>query len=129
MVSHDRYLINNVCNKLLVFENKEAKLYNYGYKEYLEKRKVDIPILKEDTKNKKTKVINSSVDNTSKLNKIMKEIELLDNDLKKFNNKLLEKEVYMNVAKAKEIEQEILNITNKIEEKTNEWESLANKVE
>ena len=44
-------------------------------------------------------------------------------------NKLLEKEVYMNVAKAKEIEQEILNITNKIEEKTNEWESLANKVE
>ena len=129
MVSHDRYLINNVCNKLLVFENKEAKLYNYGYKEYLEKRKVDIPILKEDTKNKKTKVINSSVDNTSKLNKIMKEIELLDNDLKKLNNKLLEKEVYMNVAKAKEIEQEILNITNKIEEKTNEWESLANKVE
>lgn len=129
MVSHDRYLINNVCNKLLVFENKEAKLYNYGYKEYLEKRKVDIPILKEEPKKDKNKVINNSVDNTNKLNKIMKEIELLDNDLKKFNNKLLEKEVYMNVAKAKEIEQEILNITNKIEEKTNEWESLANKVE
>ena len=129
MVSHDRYLINNVCNKLLVFENNEAKLYNYVYKEYLEKRKVDIPILKEEPKKDKNKVINNSVDNTNKLNKIMKEIELLDNDLKKLNNKLLEKEVYMNVAKAKEIEQEILNITNKIEEKTNEWESLANKVE
>ena len=129
MVSHDRYLINNVCNKLLVFENNEAKLYNYGYKEYLEKRKVDIPILKEEPKKDKNKVINNSVDNTNKLNKIMKEIELLDNDLKKLNNKLLEKEVYMNVAKAKEIEQEILNITNKIEGKTNEWESLANKVE
>ena len=129
MVSHDRYLINNVCNKLLVFENNEAKLYNYGYKEYLEKRKVDIPILKEEPKKDKNKVINKTVDNTNKLNKIMKEIELLDNDLKKLNNKLLEKEVYMNVAKAKEIEQEILNITNKIEEKTNEWESLANKVE
>ena len=129
MVSHDRYLINNVCNKLLVFENNEAKLYNYGYKEYLEKRRVDIPILKEEPKKEKNKVINKTVDNTSKLNKIMKEIELLDNDLKKLNNKLLEKEVYMNVAKAKEIEQEILNITNKIEEKTKEWESLANKVE
>ena len=129
MVSHDRYLINNVCNKLLVFENNEAKLYNYGYKEYLEKRKVDIPTLKEEPKKDKNKVINKTVDNTSKLNKIMKEIELLDNDLKKLNNKLLEKEVYMNVVKAKEIEQEILNITNKIEEKTNEWESLANKVE
>ena len=129
MVSHDRYLINNVCNKLLVFENNEAKLYNYGYKEYLEKRKVDIPTLKEEPKKDKNKVINKTVDNTSKLNKIMKEIELLDNDLKKLNNKLLEKEVYMNVAKAKEIEQEILNITNKIEDKTKEWESLANKVE
>lgn len=129
MVSHDRYLINNVCNKLLVFENNEAKLYNYGYKEYLEKRRVDIPILKEEPKKEKNKVINKTVDNTSKLNKIMKEIELLDNDLKKLNNKLLEKEVYMNVVKAKEIEQEILNITNKIEEKTKEWESLANKVE
>ena len=129
MVSHDRYLINNVCNKLLVFENNEAKLYNYGYKEYLEKRKVDIPTLKEEPKKDKNKVINKTVDNTSKLNKIMKEIELLDNDLKKLNNKLLEKEIYMNVVKAKEIEQEILNITNKIEEKTNEWESLANKVE
>ena len=129
MVSHDRYLINNVCNKLLVFENNEAKLYNYGYKEYLEKRKVDIPTLKEEPKKDKNKVINKTVDNTSKLNKIMKEIELLDNDLKKLNNKLLEKEIYMNVVKAKEIEQEILNITNKIEDKTNEWESLANKVE
>lgn len=129
MVSHDRYLINNVCNKLLVFENNEVKLYNYGYKEYLEKRRVDIPILKEEPKKDKNKVINKTVDNTSKLNKIMKEIELLDNDLKKLNNKLLEKEVYMNLAKAKEIEQEILNITNKIEDKTKEWESLANKVE
>ena len=129
IVSHDRYLINNVCNKLLVFENNEAKLYNYGYKEYLEKRRVDIPILKEEPKKDKNKVINKTVDNTSKLNKIMKEIELLDNDLKKLNNKLLEKEIYMNVVKAKEIEQEILNITNKIEDKTNEWESLANKVE
>lgn len=129
MVSHDRYLINNVCNKLLVFENNEAKLYNYGYKEYLEKRKVDIPTLKEEPKKDKNKVINKTVDNTSKLNKIMKEIELLDNDLKKLNNKLLEKEIYMNVVKAKEIEQEILNITNKIEDKTNEWESLANKIE
>ena len=107
----------------------EAKLYNYGYKEYLEKRRVDIPILKEEPKKDKNKVINKTVDNTSKLNKIMKEIELLDNDLKKLNNKLLEKEIYMNVVKAKEIEQEILNITNKIEDKTNEWESLANKVE
>lgn len=129
MISHDRYLINNVCNKLLVFENNETKLYNYGYKEYLEKRKVDIPILKEENKKEKNKIIKSSVDNISKLNKIMKEIELLDSDIKKLNNKLLEKEVYMNVAKAKEIEQEILNITNKIEEKTNEWERLANKIE
>lgn len=124
MVSHDRYLINNVCNKLLVFENNEAKLYNYGYKEYLEKRVVDIP-LKEEHKNKKNKVINNTIDNTKNLNKIMKELEVLDNELKILNNKLLDKEIYMDVIASKEIEQKINIINDKIEEKTKEWYKLS----
>ena len=37
MVSHDRYLIKNVCDRLLVMENGRSILYNYGYSEYLEK--------------------------------------------------------------------------------------------
>ena len=37
MVSHDRYLIKNVCDRILVMEGGISTLYNYGYSEYLEK--------------------------------------------------------------------------------------------
>ena len=36
LVTHDRYMMEKVCNKLLVFENKEIKRYEYGLKEYLD---------------------------------------------------------------------------------------------
>ena len=37
VVSHDRYLIKNVCNKVLALENEIGTIYN-GYLDYLEKR-------------------------------------------------------------------------------------------
>ncbi len=44
-VSHDRYFVNRLADKLLVFENDEARYYPYGYTEYLEK---NISVNKED---------------------------------------------------------------------------------
>lgn len=37
LISHDRYLIKNVCNKVLALENEIGTIYN-GYLDYLEKR-------------------------------------------------------------------------------------------
>ncbi len=37
LVSHDRYMMQKVCNKLLVFEGKKIKRIEYTLKEYLEK--------------------------------------------------------------------------------------------
>ena len=44
VVSHDRYLINSVCNKILYIDKDNTKLYNYGYEEYKNdiKRKTQI---------------------------------------------------------------------------------------
>lgn len=36
LVTHDRYMMEKVCNKLLVFENKEIRRYEYGIKDYLD---------------------------------------------------------------------------------------------
>lgn len=36
LVTHDRYMMEKVCNKLLVFENKEIRRYEYGLKDYLD---------------------------------------------------------------------------------------------
>ena len=35
LVSHDRYFIKKLSNKLLCFENDEARFYEYGYEQYL----------------------------------------------------------------------------------------------
>ena len=37
LVTHDRYMMEKICDKLLVFDNKEIKRYEYNFNEYLEK--------------------------------------------------------------------------------------------
>lgn len=37
VVSHDRYMLQRVCNKMLVFENKKIRRVEYGLKEYLDR--------------------------------------------------------------------------------------------
>lgn len=39
LVTHDRYMLEKICNKLLVFENKSIKRCEYGFAEYLNKKK------------------------------------------------------------------------------------------
>ena len=39
LVTHDRYMIEKVCNKLLVFENNNITRFEYGISEYLSKKK------------------------------------------------------------------------------------------
>ena len=36
-VSHDRYFVRKVANRLLVFEDGTTHLYQFGYEEYQEK--------------------------------------------------------------------------------------------
>lgn len=127
MVSHDRYLIKNVCTKLLVFNKDEVVLYNYGYDEYLEKRKVikESEIIKKGNKASKKEV---NINLTKEINKIEKVIDNKEKELAKLNKELLKEEVYMDISKAKSIQEKIEKITKEIEIKTKEWEDLANKL-
>lgn len=36
LVTHDRYMMDKICNKLLVFEDKKIQRYEYNLNEYLE---------------------------------------------------------------------------------------------
>lgn len=127
MVSHDRYLIKNVCTKLLVFNKEEVVLYNYGYDEYLEKRKVvkESEIIKKENKVSKKEV---NINLIKEINKIEKVIDNKEKELVKLNKELLKEEVYMDISKAKAIQEKIEIITKEIEIKTKEWETLADKM-
>jgi macrolide transport system ATP-binding/permease protein len=40
VVAHDRYMLEKICDKLLVFENKHVKRVEYGLKEYIKSRSI-----------------------------------------------------------------------------------------
>ena len=37
-ISHDRYFINKIATKIIVFENKQLKIYNGDYEYYLQQK-------------------------------------------------------------------------------------------
>ena len=130
MVSHDRYLIKNVCNKLLEFTKEGVNYYNFGYTEYM--RKIENPVrenlinsikkvnIKEVNKNYRDNNINK------KIKIIEKEIDNLSIELDKLNKKMLQEDVYMDYNKAMSIQEKIDSINTLIDEKTDEWDNLVN---
>lgn len=122
VVSHDRYLIKEVCNKLLVLSNGESTLYKYGYSEYEEKKKEFSPGRKvENVKVKK--VVSYNV--KKEINKIENDIIRLEGKLKNLNDALLKKEVYTDIKKYNDVQKEIGAITSEIDNKTSMWDNLT----
>lgn len=132
VVSHDRYLIKNVCNKVLALENEIGTIYN-GYLDYLEKRNPQTnqtPNLNSSIKKEKNlkKVVKKDKSVNNKIKKLETEIEKLENRVKFLEQELLKKEIYTDGVKAKSITSEIDSIKEDIENKTLEWDELASKI-
>lgn len=129
MVSHDRYLIKNVCNKLLVFNQNTADFYKFGYQEYLEKRKEasngEIKV-GEKQKEKKEKIANYNLNKD--IQRVERKIEKLEKRVKSLNEELYKKEIYMNTTKSSAIQQEINELTKEIAENTVKWEELVSEM-
>ena len=127
MVSHDRYLIKNVCNRLLVIEDGRSTLYNYGYSEFLEKTRFNN--ISNDNKVKiEKKSIDKKVDSFDKnkeIKKIERDIFELEERLSNLNNELLKEDVYMDINKANLIKLEIDIVSKDIEKKTLEWDEIT----
>lgn len=132
MVSHDRYLIKNVCNKLLEFTKDGVNYFNYGYSEYL--RKKENPVREEliqSVKKVNVREVNkNSRDNniTRRVKLIEKEIDSISLKIDNLNKELLREEVYTDYNKASEIKKEIDELNNQILTKTEEWDLLVNDI-
>jgi len=42
IISHDRYFLDNIVNRIMLLENKNIKSYNGSYSEFMKKRKTEI---------------------------------------------------------------------------------------
>ncbi|OPJ60500.1 ribosomal protection-like ABC-F family protein [Clostridium oryzae] len=70
LVTHDRYMLERICNKLLVFEHKAIKKVDSGFKEYISR-----PQIKEKQEDKLTLINNELTFVISKLSTCKKDSE------------------------------------------------------
>lgn len=126
IVSHDRYLIQLLCNKLLVLEDGDAKFYPYGYSEYLEKRKLEEKSTSEvfsQEKKKKDKVKKEKSYSLEKeIQKLEKKIDYLEKQIQQLNTELLKEENYLDRQKAISLQHEIDTLIKELEELNILWE-------
>lgn len=51
IISHDRFFLDNVVNRIFLLENKTIQIYNSNYTKFMERRKKDLEILKNQYEN------------------------------------------------------------------------------
>lgn len=109
-VSHDRYFIKKLADAIIDFDDHNT-YYDYGYEDYLEKRKekeLSTPVLEKVTiKKDKKKHINHSEALDKKIRELEKQID-------EAKAKLFLEEVYSDPGKYRELEEEIERLEDEL---------------
>ena len=109
-VSHDRYFIKKLADAIIDFDDHNT-YYDYGYEDYLEKRKekeLSTPVLEKVTMKKDKK---KHINHSEALDKKIRELEKLIDEAKA---KLFLEEVYSDPGKYRELEEEIERLEDEL---------------
>lgn len=145
IVSHDREFIDGIIHKIIEVKNKGIKTYLGKTSEYLNEIESDNVLINEDVEDKK-EVKNSyqagieAKKRKKELNKltapVRKRLSEIETELKELeqrksylDNEMSKTDFYKDADFAVEIKFEYLEIADKIEKLTSEWESVSTKLE
>ena len=140
-VSHDRYFVNKVADKLLVFEQDGAKFYPYGYEEYelvCKETEQDDDADKNDKKpiaqtSSTKKTFSTPLKDRGKKERRVKKLEQLigecEVDIASLNSELEKPENYSDYVKISEIEQKLSELNVQLEQYSEEWLTLSEQLE
>ena len=135
LVSHDRYFINKIADRLLVFEDGGAVYHPYGYAEYEEKLKAEDDNVSVQSEKKEDK---PKKDNTSfrdkgrrerKLKKLEDQIAKCEEDISGLESRLEDPSISADYVKLSEIQDEINRLAEEQERLTEEWITLSEEAE
>lgn len=138
-VSHDRYFLDNVANKIWFIEGKNIKEYPGTYAEYEEWNSKRPPVVassipvRPDKEVKKKEEPKPSAPNTQQqlkklndqLKKIEQEIADLEVKLKTVESELADENVYGEPSKLEEANKKYLATKKQLDTAQNSWEDLA----
>jgi len=136
MVSHNRYFISKLANKIWYFDNLKIKEYPGTYEEYVYwkdniKEKDKAPVSEVLKKNKMVKSRFQKKDNSlkNKLQKIEIQIETLELKKENLEIEMAKPEVYSNHERLSEINQEYSIVDSKLTELNEYWDGLISQID
>lgn len=137
-VSHDRYFINKVTDKMIVLDNHEAKIYPGDYSYYLneyhkEQEKLVVSSseeskkeIKKSTAPKTQEKLGNKVNQERKLEQIEKEIEVIEEEMKGLG---IQMELHgSDVERLQDIFQEKEKLEENLEKAYEEWDNITSKL-
>ena len=141
-VSHDRYFINKIANKVLDITEDDYSIYLGNYDYYLEKREQELiakKLKEEKTEEAQEKVVNDYVLGKEEKKRIRKlertreelleKIESLEENVSLVNNELTKEEVYTDAIKVQEYNEELRSLNQEIEDLNNTWLEIEEELE
>jgi ATP-binding cassette subfamily F protein 3 len=141
VVSHDRYLLDNVANKIWFIEDQEIKEYPGTYAEYEEwnSKRVYVPKVlnqapkKEEKKEEKPKITLENKGNELKklnqnLQKLEEDIAELEKSVKDAEAELSREEIYSDPEKLSEANRRYQQLSPRLLKAQAEWERLAEEI-
>lgn len=135
-ISHDRYFLNTVVDKVLVLDENGITEYLGNYDYYIEKKKQvqDLSQVEEKEEKTKTQIKDEKrkereqreleKKNRVKRQNIEKEIEETELKIEELDILLCQEEVYSNPERSKEVSQEKILLEDKLANLYDEWENL-----
>lgn len=141
-VSHDRYFINKIANKVLDITGDDYSIYLGNYDYYLEKREQEL--IAKKLKEEKTDEVQEKVANNYVLGKeekkrirklertreeLLEKIESLEEKVSLVNNELTKEEVYTDAIKVQEYNEELRSLNQEIEDLNNNWLEIEEELE
>lgn len=141
VVSHDRYMLDNVANKIWFIEDQEIKEYPGTYAEYEEwsSKRVYVPKKIEDTPKKEEKKAEKpktpSEDKSKEIKKLNQELQKLETDIaelesavKEAEAELSKEEVFTNPEKLSEANRRYQQLNPRLLKAQAEWERMAENI-
>ena len=140
-VSHDRYFVSKIANKILEFTKEGVRFFDGNYKEYQEykennkeqfeinkdnKTEVDIKQRQEKSSKNQYLLNKEKAKRKNKMIKLEKEIESLEDEITKLKSEMQKQENATDYIKLNEFQEQINKLNDDIERKMQEWEELNN---
>lgn len=133
-VSHDRYFINRVCNRLIVFDGGKTELFDGKYSDYESRKQVSDfanDFVKTVDEKKKEKPVSQSKEAARRAHRISfleEKMNALNEQISSLQNTMHnDQSVYSDYTKIAEIEEQISSLQAKLAPLEEEWLELSEK--